>query len=226
LFDVYGTDQESPALASAIAMLHALQSITDSGVPPYTTERFAAELDLSNEWFLDAFLGLERNKAAYEDVYASLIAQTQEQPQVCVHRDYHCRNLLFEEGELGVVDFQDALMGPALYDLASLLRDCYHVFAEPQIERWLRTYVADSTLDLDPVAAKRWLDLTAVQRQLKAIGIFARLHVRYGKPSHLPHIIPVLERVLDLARRHRETAALAPCLERVLPDAVHALAVT
>ena len=97
------------------------------------------------------------------------------QPQTCVHRDYHCRNLLFDDKQLGIVDFQDALMGPGLYDIASLLRDCYYRHDEAQVDHYLHLFLKRSPyFDATQfVSLKRAFDLTAIQRQLKALSFCA-----------------------------------------------------
>ena len=135
-----------------------------------------------------------------------------EQPQTCVHRDYHCRNLLFKQNQLGVVDFQDALIGPGLYDIASLLRDCYYRHNEAQVDHYLGLFLQRSPYfdAAQFTSLKRAFDLTAIQRQLKALGIFARLHLRDGKSSHLVWIEPVLHRLIEVARTHSETQTLEP----------------
>ena len=136
------------------------------------------------------------------------------QAQCCVHRDYHCRNLLFDpdSGELGVVDFQDALMGPASYDLASLLHDCYHDFSDAAIERWRNWYLEHSPLPLNPETFALDVTLTAIQRQLKAVGIFVRLRLRDGKTTHLEHVLPVLDSISRLAAPLPQLAPLADWL--------------
>jgi len=140
-------------------------------------------------------------------VFARLIDNAITQPQLPMHRDYHCRNLLWgEDHTLQVVDFQGALIGPASYDLCSLLRDCYWRFSEAEIQRWRNRY-----LDLAAIAGvghwparsfARWLDWMALQRQLKALGIFVRLKLRDGRDTHLADIAPVLGHAVDIARQY------------------------
>jgi aminoglycoside/choline kinase family phosphotransferase len=106
-----------------------------------------------------------------------------------------------------VVDFQDALHGPVLYDIASLLRDCYVRFDETEIARWrerfrIRGLAAGLPLESDAATFAEQLDMTAMQRQLKAIGIFSRLELRDARPSHLVDIEPVLDHLGDVARTH------------------------
>jgi hypothetical protein len=213
----YGGPQA--VLPAAIATLIRLQQVHDPGIPPYTRQRFEDELGIYEEWFLGRLLG-ERADPAPQAVFETLLAAAGRQPVCCVHRDFHSRNLLKRsDGSVGVVDFQDALMGPATYDLASLLRDCYYVFPEREVSRWRDAYLAQTPLPVDRDTFPRDLDFTALQRQLKAVGIFARLHLRDGRDSHLPHILPVLERIRDLAGRYPETAALAEHASTVLEPA-------
>lgn len=200
LADAYGTAAEAPAIEAALATLIELQAVKDPAIPPYTRARFSDELGIFSEWFAGAFLGT-RLPESIDPVFELLIARMPAQLQCCVHRDYHCRNLLFDPSSrrLGVVDFQDALLGPASYDLASLLHDCYHAFSDQDVARWQRWYLEHTPLQLNPETFSEDLTLTAIQRQLKAVGIFARLRLRDDKVSHLDHILPVLESISHLA---------------------------
>lgn len=217
--DVYPQRGPAPVMPLALDALHHLQGIDDPLVPPYTRARFADELAIYLTWFVETLLE-QRAAPALDDVFAELLAATDAQPRCCVHRDFHSRNLLVtDQGTLGVVDFQDALVGPATYDLASLLRDCYYRMAEPEVARWREVYLQGTALDVDRTRFAADLDLTALQRQLKAVGIFARLHLRDGRDSHLAHIVPVLRRVAELARRYPALAGLVEHVEGVLPMA-------
>jgi aminoglycoside/choline kinase family phosphotransferase len=184
--------------------------VNDPLVGPYTRERFTDELGIFREWFVGRSL-----PAGVEEVLTVLVDRAVNQPQCCIHRDYHCRNLLFEDGRLGVVDFQDALMGPASYDLASLLHDCYHTFPDPEVEHWTDYYLSRSQLFLKRKTFAKDLAFMAVQRQLKAVGIFARLKLRDGKPSHLGYIQPVLERVRTTAAGYRKLEPLGEWLDQL-----------
>lgn len=216
--DTYATEHGDQALAAGIDTLIRIQSIGDPAVPRYEAARFRDELHIFREWFVEGWLGEASPPDGLEDVFEGLVANAQDQLQCVVHRDFHCRNLLFNldrpDQQVGVVDFQDALVGPVSYDLASLLRDCYYRFSEPQIARWRDYYLQHTPLALDPDEFAVHLDLSAAQRQLKAVGIFARLQLRDGKPSHLPHIPPVLSHLQDLAARYTELSPLRPHLDR------------
>lgn len=211
LEDCYATTQHNHGLNAAVNQLPIIAAIQDSLIKPYDTDRLAMELDLFQRWFVAGMLGTTLASAGWVDVCRRLIESADMQPKGCIHRDYHCRNLLFESGKLGVVDFQDALHGPILYDIASLLRDCYYVFDEAEIDIWLEQFVSRTPplKDLPPDIVRQWFDWIALQRQLKAVGIFSRLHLRDGKSSHLGHILPVLIRVRDLAQQYDEFGAFA-----------------
>jgi aminoglycoside/choline kinase family phosphotransferase len=213
LAQAYDTPAEAMAIETALATLLRLQAVSDPAVPPYTQERFTDELGIFADWFAAAFLGVQL-PAAITPVFRLLVERMPAQAQCCVHRDYHCRNLLFDpdSGELGVVDFQDALMGPASYDLASLLHDCYHDFSDAAIERWRNWYLEHSPLPLNPETFALDVTLTAIQRQLKAVGIFVRLRLRDGKTTHLEHVLPVLDSISRLAAPLPQLAPLADWL--------------
>jgi N-acetylmuramate 1-kinase len=217
--DVYHEPGPAAVMPAAIATLVRLQQVQDPHVPPYSRSRFVDEIGLYEQWFLQGLLEVGA-PATLAGPLERLVEATQAQPRCCVHRDFHSRNLLLlENGEVGVVDFQDALVGPATYDLASLLRDCYYRLPEAEVARWREHYLAATTLPVDRANFARDLDMTALQRQLKAVGIFARLHLRDRRNSHLRHIVPVLERIRDLAALYWELIALATHLSDVLPAA-------
>ena len=215
----YRDGDTDAALSAATDALVQLQQVRDPQIVAYTPARFSDELEIFNDWFLDHLLDRSL-PVAVEPIFDLLVRRTQDQPQCCVHRDYHCRNLLFSRsGQLGIVDFQDALVGPAAYDLASLLRDCYHEFPETEVARWCRIYLTrreqHTEASYDSGRFRQDVDYCAVQRQLKAIGIFARLAGRDGKVSHLPHIAPLLRRLIRLCNDYPELAALGTFLEQL-----------
>ena len=223
LEDVYGTPLEEKALALAIDNLVNLQRIDAPGIPPYLESRFRDELGIFVEWFLGALVG-ERLPEAAAEAFEVLIDNALRQPQCLIHRDYHCRNLLITpDGGLGIVDFQDALIGPATYDLACLLWDCYHDFEDGERRRWQRYYERRCRFQFEGRALARALDLTGLQRQLKAIGIFARLKLRDGKPGHMGYIAPVLQSAARISAGYAETAPLGDWLSTLFSRAAAAL---
>lgn len=197
------------------------------GLPAYDAPFLMRELGLFREWFLDKHLGLRLSSAEaamLDAVDALLIDSALEQPQVCVHRDYHSRNLMITDiGSPGVLDFQDAVVGPLTYDLVSLLRDCYIAWPAERVLDWALGYQrlahrAGLTPDVAPDRFLRWLDLMGLQRHLKVCGIFARLHIRDGKSHYLADLPRTLGYMTDVAERYPELTGLARLLtDRVLP---------
>ena len=219
----YSAPDRAQALEAAISHLVRLQAISAEGVPPYTEKRLTDEIGVFVEWFLGALLQQEAPRSA-DSVFATLVQVAIDQPQCLIHRDYHSRNLLFsEDGHFGIVDFQDALIGPMAYDLASLLRDCYYHFDLAEIRHWQGRFRALAAWPLAAEQLSRILDLTALQRQFKAIGIFSRLWLRDGKASHLRHIRPVLGAMIDIAGCHPETRKLRAWLQGLAEQAPAAL---
>ena len=198
----------------ALDALETLQTCAPvEGLPQYDTALLTRELGLFREWLLQGLLELPlgaRDHERLDRVESILIDNALEQPRVCVHRDYHSRNLMLTEaGNPGVLDFQDAVVGPITYDLVSLLRDCYIAWPEARVRDWAFGYYrragASGLLDaVEPERFERWFDLMGMQRHLKACGIFARLSLRDGKHGYLADIPRTLGYVLDVAGRYRE----------------------
>lgn len=221
----YAEGEADAALDAALHALVLLQALPAGDIPPYTETRFAAELDLFADWLIGRLLG-DAPPPFFARTCKVLVNATQSVPQRPLHRDYHCRNLLWrDDGTVGVLDFQDALIGPVTYDIASLLRDCYHAFDEADVANWRTRYLRLAGLGIDERRFARAFDLTALQRQLKAVGIFARLWLRDQRRSHLRDIVPVLRRIATLARGYPETADLAGWIDaEVVPKTAQRLA--
>ncbi len=209
--------EQPDVLQQALSQILPLQAVRSDLIPDYDEDRMIMEFDLCAEWLLAGLAGSDLSPKDLNTLASArglLVDSMLSQPQVCVHRDYHCRNLMLREGQLGIVDFQDALIGPALYDAASLLRDCYYTHSEAVVDQQLATFISLHP-QMDPAQfseLKRKFDFTAIQRQIKAVGIFARLCLRDEKDQHLEHIYPVLTRVIALARTYPQLAPLAALL--------------
>jgi aminoglycoside/choline kinase family phosphotransferase len=215
----------------ALGALAAIQAgVPSRGVlPDYDHALLMREMALFRDWLVGTHLGIVPNAAQsvmLEQSFTRLAENALSQPQVCVHRDYHSRNLMVtRRNNPGILDFQDAVIGPVTYDLVSLLRDCYIAWPRDRVEAWALGYqeLALQSGILreqheDPVQFLRWFDLMGVQRHLKAAGIFARLNHRDGKPGYLNDIPRTLGYVIDVARRHGEIADLGEFIEsEVMP---------
>ena len=175
----------------------------------YDAPRLQVEMDLFADWFLAKLLGValdKQERSMLNQLFARLIDSAVEQPQVVVHRDYHSRNLmLLEDGALGVIDFQDAVVGPLTYDLVSLLKDCYLRLPREQVvkralayKKRLETELAMGSIRDDQFM--RWFDLIGLQRHIKVLGIFARLALRDGKANYLKDLPLVIRYALEAAQ--------------------------
>lgn len=214
----------------ALEALIALQSRCSQAVlelPPYDNALLMREMGLFHEWFIQKHLGLvldESQQGVLEDTCTLLAQSALQQPTVCVHRDYHSRNLMVtEQHNPGILDFQDAVHGPLTYDLVSLLRDCYISWAPERVTQWALRYqqqalAAGILTDNDAAKFLRWFDWMGVQRHLKAIGIFARLNRRDGKPGYLKDIPRTLGYVVAVSRHYPELQPLHSLLrDTVVP---------
>ncbi len=180
------------------------------------------ELELFREWLCQKHLGLtltDDESRMLEQLFALLIDNALQQPQHFVHRDYHSRNLMLVATHgPGVIDFQDAVIGPITYDLVSLLKDAYIRWPLEQVDNWAEGYcelAIQSGLmpQEDETKFQQWFDLMGVQRHIKVAGIFARLYLRDGKEGYLDDIPLVLEYIMEMVARYPELEALGILIE-------------
>jgi len=210
----------------ALGALATLQSCGPATreLPAYDRDLLLFEMSLFSDWLLNRHLHLSVDTVRLQQVFERLADNALQQPQVCVHRDYHSRNLMVsDDHNPGILDFQDAVIGPVSYDLVSLLRDCYISWPHARVEAWVSGYfeLAQQTGILRPEAATeqqflRWFDWMGVQRHLKAAGIFARLYHRDGKPGYLDDIPRTLGYVQAVTARYPELETLHVITTRVL----------
>lgn len=217
------TESADRLYGDALDALAAIQARGPTeGLPVYDEPFLRRELEIFREWFLGSHLGVELSPPEQTDWDRAcdvLIANALEQPQVCVHRDYHSRNLMLTSPNPGILDFQDAVVGPVTYDLVSLLRDCYIQWEPERVTTWALGYLqlAIRSGILPAVESERfmrWFDLMGVQRHLKACGIFARLNHRDGKPSYLGDIPRTLGYVREVSTRYPELGGLHTLIGR------------
>ena len=179
--------------AATDALIKIQLASREDELPLYDEALLRRELDLFPEWYIGRHLGVTLNakqQAKLEEVYTRILANNLAQPRVYVHRDYHSRNLMLTEPNPGIIDFQDAVYGPITYDLASLFKDAYVRWEEPDIMDWLIRYWEKARQAGLPVRADfgefyRDYEMMGVQRHIKVLGIFARLCHRDGKDGYL-----------------------------------------
>ena len=208
----------------ACAALLRLQCASREGVlPPYDETLLRRELNLFPDWYVARHLGASLSgaqRATLESTFRVVLDNNLAQPRVFVHRDYHSRNLMVSEPNPGVLDFQDAVYGPITYDLVSLLRDAYVEWDEEQQIDWAVRYwerARDAALPVRADFADFWRDFEwmGVQRQLKVLGIFARLSHRDGKHAYLDDMPRVMRYLRGACARYRELAPLLSLLDGI-----------
>lgn len=215
------------ACAALIAMQRASVP-ADAQLPTYDRALLERELQLFPTWYVGRHLGATLDatqQATLRSVFDALIANNLAQPQVFVHRDYHSRNLMLIEGSRfpanpGVLDFQDAVLGPITYDAVSLFRDAYINWEEDQeldfvIRYWEAARQAGLPVHADFADFYRDYEWMGAQRQLKVLGIFARLCHRDGKDGYLKDMPRVLGYLRHTCERYLELRPLARLLDKI-----------
>ena len=201
----------------AIDELLKIQAIEAIVLPPYDKTLLLEEMQLFTHWYCEIHLGKKlaaRDKKIIAQSYDYLAESALAQPQVFVHRDYHSRNLMLcTNNSIGVLDYQDAVLGAITYDLVSLLKDCYIEWQPAQRLKWLRYYLANTPQQLDEEQFIRWFDLMGIQRHLKATGIFARLNHRDHKSGYLASIPRNLRYLKQALADHPELAEMGTLIE-------------
>ena len=212
----------------ANAALVDLQRASRPGVlPEYDRELLSRELQLFPDWYIARHLGLTldaKQEKALREVFEKILANNLAQPQVYVHRDYHSRNLMVSGDDYpanpGILDFQDAVYGPITYDLVSLYRDAYIQWEEEQeldfvIRYWEMARRARLAVHADFHDFYRDYEWMGAQRQIKVLGIFARLYHRDGKDGYLKDMPRVMSYLRKTCERYLELRPLARLLDQL-----------
>ncbi|HLY46890.1 MAG TPA: phosphotransferase [Stellaceae bacterium] len=215
------------AVDTLIALHRAVGAVAPPTLPLYDEARLLAEAALLADWYAPSVLGAALPAAAREDYLArwqAVLAQAALPSTTLVLRDFHVDNLMLLPGRpavrgCGLLDFQDAVCGPASYDLISLLedarRDVPAALRAAMTERYLAAFPG-----LDRAAFLRSGAILAAQRNCKILGIFTRLWRRDGKPAYLPHITRVWRLLEEDLRREPALLPIADWLDRHLPRAL------
>ncbi len=229
--DVLTAENAQTLYIEALGALLAMQRHSHPGMlPDYSRDMLLNEMRLFPQWYIARHKGIDVDEQQYTELenLFSLIADVNlAEPRVLVHRDYHSRNLMYQDGTAtpGVIDFQDAVYGPLSYDLVSLFKDAYI--------RWEEDFVLDLLIRYWEMARRMGLPVRAdfadfhrdyewmgVQRHLKILGIFSRLYYRDGKDGYLKDLPLVMDYLRRACRRYRELAPLLRLLNRLEPEEV------
>jgi len=211
--DVLKEENYQELYKKAIDEIIKMQQAEITDLPLYDRDFLHFEMALMQEWYLEKYLDITltaEQKNIIDTTLETIANVVMEQPQgVFVHRDYHSRNIMLTpKGEVGVIDFQDARVGAITYDLVSLLKDCYIEWDKREVEK-LALYYRDAVgLDVDDATFIKWFDFMGLQRHIKVLGIFSRLHLRDGKSGYLKDIPLTLKYVVETASKYPETQEL------------------
>jgi aminoglycoside/choline kinase family phosphotransferase len=217
-------ENASQLFADATDALIRWQLATRPGeLPPYDEALLRREMNLFPEWYVDRHLKKRLSgaqKQTLERIFTTLVQSALAQPVVYVHRDYMPRNLMVCEPNPGVLDFQDAVLGPVSYDMVSLLRDAFLSWEEERVLDWSVRYWEKAKRAGLPVAADfgefwRAFEWMGLQRHLKVLGIFARINYRDGKPRYLEDTPRFLHYAREVAKRYAALAPLARLLDEI-----------
>ncbi|WP_111894110.1 aminoglycoside phosphotransferase family protein [Acinetobacter sp. MB5] len=228
LSTLLNTDTVDHYYLQSFKQLIQLQTIDGTQqLPAYSYDKLMTEMRLLTDWMFPA-LNVQLSEAEQtlvEQTFDLLANAALSQPQVIVHRDFHSRNLMQLQGEtdLGVIDFQDAVIGADTYDLISITRDAYVQWSPERVYQWFEQFyhllpeTAKQNRSLEQF--KRDADFMALQRHIKILGIFVRLFERDGKSGYLKDLPRVMWYVLTESQAYPElTEFITFIQQRVMPS--------
>jgi aminoglycoside/choline kinase family phosphotransferase len=216
----------------AIGLIDALQRRGDQleadEYLPYHVAFDVAKLTWEMEFFVKHFVEAYRGaaippaaRAAISEEWVPLVHELASEPRVLCHRDYHSRNLMLHEGQLFIIDFQDARMGPDTYDLASLLRDSYVDISEDAVEDFIAYFLAlkgQAPAGRDAAEFRRRFDLMALQRNLKALGTFGYQTATRLNPVYIQYIPRTLRSATNNLAKYPRWARLRDLLSPYIEE--------
>lgn len=215
--------------AATDALIKIQLASKENELPSYDEALLRRELNLFPEWYVAKHLNVtlsDKQQTTLEEVFKRILTNNLAQPRVYVHRDYHSRNLMrVTENNPGILDFQDAVYGPITYDLASLFKDAYIHWEEPEIMDWLIRYWEKARKAELPVREDfgefyRDYEWMGVQRHIKVLGIFARLYHRDGKSGYLKDMPLVFDYLYKACARYVDLKPMQVLLEELHPQAI------
>ena len=216
--DLYSRKLDSETVyclyTDALETIVKMQTNTDCSNLESFDELYQEENNLFIDWFLGNHLKVNTDDRYLDSInteFNKLNVLLKEIPQTFVHRDFHSRNLLVTDiNNPGVIDYQDAVIGPITYDLVSLLKDCYVSWDDGLIEDMLESFFARiKCKDNNNISDFRyWFDMTGLQRHIKAIGIFSRLNYRDNKDKYLKDIPRTYSYIEKTLKKYKDLTTL------------------
>ncbi|HEX4331722.1 MAG TPA: phosphotransferase [Usitatibacter sp.] len=226
-----GAHNASRLFADATTALVRWQGATRLGeLPEYDEALLRREVELFPEWYIARHKGIELSPAqrdSLEQVFSIVIRRNLAEARVYVHRDFMPRNLMVCDPNPGILDFQDAVHGPVSYDVACLFRDAFvswdeELVLDGTIRYWEKAKRAGVPVPGDFGDFWRDVEWMGLQRHLKVLGIFARLHHRDGKSGYVEDTPRFLGYVRHAVARYDELAPLARLLDEIEGRVTHA----
>ena len=228
LLEDLGDTQYRPLITATTAdecfkpLFKVMQNFADTvsadGLPKYDSGLLQKELDLFPDWYLEQHKQQPfsiSEHIAWEHLCNQLILSAKQQKQVFVHRDFHSCNLLKTSvNNPGIIDYQDAVLGPISYDLVSLLWDRYISWPREKITDWCQLFRLQLKLDASAEDWQRQCDFMSLQRNLKIVGIFARLYYRDQKSGYLEMIPRFWDYCIHTLNRYPEFNAVTAALKQ------------
>ena len=207
----------------AMDTIHKMQTEVDvSSLKNFDSKELITEMDLFKDWFLEKHLNHNFDNEGLNNIqecFNSITKIILEIPTVFVHRDFHSRNLMItDSNNPGVLDYQDALIGPITYDAVSLLKDCYVNWDKKLITEMLSTYYKKIKADYNNIGFDEfsfWFDVVGLQRHFKAIGIFSRLNYRDNKITFMQDIPRTYKYVDEVVNKYTELKSVKEMLNEM-----------
>jgi hypothetical protein len=221
--DVLDTENSNKLYPKAIDSLLKIQTkVNTDGLPDYSEDLLISEMTLFSEWYLPRFKKFKSDSDVLHKVFSLISQKSLMQSKCFVHRDYHSRNLMFiPEGTPGILDYQDAVLGPLTYDLVSLLKDAYIEWDEDfildqSVRYWEKAKGLGLLKNEDFSSFYENFEWMGVQRHLKILGIFSRLSIRDHKNQYLKDIPLVEKYLMATTERYRKLHPLRKILDKVI----------
>ncbi len=182
-------------------------------------------LNLFKKFFLEEFLEvpeLESLKEEIDEFYSIIISELRDYPQVINHYDFESRNLMsLSEEKIGVIDFQDALIGPLGIDLASIFKDLYIKWTDDEIINWLDFYVENSQIaksaSLKSIDVKRMIDFASLQRQIRILGKLSQVFLELKRSERLKDFKTILKYLITSSLEYGDTKRYSNFFKNLIP---------
>jgi N-acetylmuramate 1-kinase len=208
------------AVTLIVRMQQRGEELRSDDYPPYRVafdvDKLTWELEFFVKHYLLAYKGAalpDQDRNLLRQEWSSMVEELAADPRVLCHRDYHSRNLMLHGGQLYMIDFQDARMGPDTYDLASLLRDSYVDLTAPQVDELIAFFLALKGISGHDAEFRRRFDLMALQRNLKALGTFGYMTTSRNNTVYIQYIPRTLAYVKANLARHPRFERLRDLLD-------------